>query len=488
VCAATCTLAFASAPSAAVAQGADPGDVEVVQTNADLSEHLTHLPDLQFMSSPVAGGRVIRVNPGISYQRVGGFGAAMTDSSAWLIERELPAATRIALMNELFGSDGIHLNFLRVPMGASDFTMNGEPYTYDDVPPGQSDPRLTHFSIAHDEAYILPALTQARALDPETEFLASPWSPPAWMKGNQSLGNPHNTGTLRASAYGPWAQYFVKFIEAYQRAGVPIAAITPQNEPTNPTLYPGLNFSAASEANWIVEDLQPALRQAGLSPKIYADDWGWGQPALSYATTTVSGPAARSFAGIAWHCYYGSPDVMTAMHRTDPGLDQIVDECSPGITPIPVSEVVIASMRDWAGTVALWNLALDRSGGPAELPNHGCEGCSGVVTIDQQRGTVSLGRTYFQLGQASMFVQSGAERISSGHFVTYDYTRPGVNFISSGLDDVAFKNPDGSIVLLAYDNSASPARFEVKWRGLSFKYTLPGRAMVTFDWNRPAAG
>jgi O-glycosyl hydrolase len=305
------------------------------------------------------------------------------------------------------------------------------------------------------------------------------------MKGNQSLGNAGDQGTLLGSAYGPWAQYFVKFIQAYDQAGVPIDAITPQNEPTNPTLYPGLNFSAASEANWIVQDLQPALRRAGLSPRIYADDWGWSQPALAYANATVAGRAGRSFAGIAWHCYFGSPDAMNAMHQTAPSLDQIVDECSPGITPIPTAEVVIASMRDWASTVALWNLALDPTGGPAQLPNHGCKGCVGLVTIDQHRGTVSLGRSYFQLGQASAFVQSGAERISSGHFVSYDYTRPGVNFITPGLDDVAFRNPDGSLVLVAYNNASSPIRFAINWRARTLGYALPAGATVTFVWNQP---
>jgi glucosylceramidase len=488
VCVLMCLLMFALAPAATVAHSTGAGNVEVVQTNADLSQHLTQLPGLRFTGSPAGALPVIRVNAGVSYQRVGGFGASMTDSSAWLIEKKLPVDTRTVLMNELFGSTGIHLNFLRVPMGASDFTRNGTPYTYDDVPPGQSDPRLSHFSIAHDKAYILPALTQARTIDPQTEILASPWTPPAWMKGNQSLGNAGNGGTLRAAAYGPWAQYFVKFIQAYQHAGVPIAAITPQNEPTNPTLYPGLNFSVGSEADWVVQDLRPALQKAGLHPEIFGDDWGWSTSALAYAQATASGPAAPSFAGLAWHCYFGSPDVMSAMHQAHPGLEQIVDECSPGITPIPIAEVVIASMRDWASTVALWNLALDPTGGPAQLPNHGCKGCSGVVTIDQHNGTVSLGKTYYQLGQASAFVQSGAERISSGHFVSYDYARPGANFITAGLDDVAFKNPDGSFVLVAYDNGPSPVRFDVRWRGLGLPYILPGGAMVTLVWNRSGAG
>jgi glucosylceramidase len=478
-------LALARARSASGSVSAD--DVEVVQTSADLSQQLTRLPDLSLGPSPVSGVPVINVNDGVHYQRVGGFGAGMTDTSAWLIEREIPSATRGSVMHDLFGPDGIHLNFLRVPIGASDFTQNGTPYTYDDRPAGQSDPGLRHFSIAHDEAYILPSLRQALAINPAAKILANPWTPPAWMKSNQSLGNVNNSGTLRSSAYGPWARYFVKFIQAYQRNGVPIAAITPQNEPTNPTAYPGLNFSARSAADWIVQDLRPALDKAGLHPKLYGDDFGWSRQAEAYAGATATGTAASALTGIAWHCYFGSPYVMSTVRRLAPRLDQIVDECSPGITPIPTSEVVIGTMRNWASTVALWNLALDPHGGPVQAPNSGCRSCGGLVTIDEQTGTVAPTRSYFQLGQASAFVAPGAERIASPHFVAYAYARPGVNFVTPGLDDVAFRNPNGSIVLMAYNNTVSPLRFGVTWHRRSFGYTLPAGATVTFVWGRATA-
>jgi glucosylceramidase len=481
-----CLLLLAGSAGRAQAQAADPFDVEVVQTSADLSQDLTRLPDLEFGPATVAKLPAIAVNAGVRYQSVGGFGGAMTDSAAWLIEHELPAAARDALMNELFGPGGIHLNFVRVVMGASDYTAKGRPYTYDDIAPGASDPSLAHFSIAHDETYILPALREVRAINPQTEFLASPWTPPAWMKGNDSLGNAGNLGTLRASAYGPWAEYFAKFVQAYAHAGVPIAAITPQNEPGNPTTYPGLNFSAGSESNWISQELEPALSRAGLHPKIYGNDLGWGPSTNAFATTAVFGRAGSLLNGIAWHCYFGAPGVMNEFRQAAPHLDQIVDECSPGgITPTPTSEIVIASMRDWASTVAVWNLALDPQGGPVQTPNTGCPGCVGLATINEANGSVLLRRSYYQLGQASAFVVPGAQRIKSGHFVSYVYPRRGVSVVTPGLDDVAFKNPDGSIVLLAYNNSPAPISFAVQWSGSSFSYVLPAQAMATFVWDRP---
>lgn len=480
--------AAGAAQAAAVGAAVDPDDVEVVQTTANLSQHLTRLHDLEFRSpagAPAAQVRVLHVSDSVGYQRISGFGAAMTDSSAWLLYDELTPATRAKVMQTLFGTSGIHLDFLRVPIGASDFTRNGQPYTYDDLPSGRSDPSLSHFSIAHDQAYVLPALHQALSIDPETTLLASPWSPPAWMKGNDALNNTAHRGTLRWSDAGAWARYLVRFIQAYDRAGVPVSDLTIQNEPTNATAYPGLELSEPAEANFLKTRLTPALRAAHVGVRVYGDDWGWGPRATRYAKMLVADHAAdRDLSGIAWHCYFGSPYLMSAVRSMDTSLDQVEDECSPGITPFPMAEVVIGSIRNWASTVALWNLALDPHGGPVQPPNSGCPGCSGLVTVNEQTHTATYRLAYFQVGQASAFVQRGARRIDSEHYVSYDYTRPGVNMVTPGLDDVAFVNPDGSHVLVAYDNSSRPITFQVDWQGRSVTYQLPAEAMVTLVWDR----
>ncbi len=476
-------LGLAMVPGALAA--GDP--VTVVQTSANLSQALNPMRATRLRpGGPAPGTPVIDIDDSVLYQRVEGFGAAMTDSSAWLIERRLPHATSAQLMSDVFGPDGLHLSFLRVPIGASDFTVGGRPYSYDDRPRGRSDPKLRHFSIAHDRAYILPALRAALALNPQLQTLATPWSAPAWMKGNDSLDDVGERGTLRGSAYGPWAGYIVKFLQAYAAAGVPIQALTPANEPGNPTRYPGMNMSSGSIAIWISRFLAPALERARLHPKLYAADYGWGTP--SAAQAAISGPAAPDLSGIAWHCYFGSPSVMSSLHTRVPGLDEIVDECSPGISAIPVSEVVISSLREWASTVALWNLALNPAGGPVQAPNTGCPGCTGLVMINPRGGTVTRNLAWYQLGQASEFVEVGARRVASNTFVNYDYLKPGVNFITTSLDDVAFVNPDGDRVLIAYNNSPARITFAVSWHGSYFEYALPSHATVTFQWGpEPAA-
>ena len=455
--------------------------IVVVQTDPGLCQALTPVTAPAFSTVPPRRVRVIDVNDQLRYQQFSGLGAAITDSSAWLIYDRLSAPVRLSLMHDLFGFAGIHLHFLRVPVGASDFTVSAQPYSYD-VTAGQSDPSLTNFSIAHDLRYIIPTLRQALATNPGLEILASPWSPPAWMKSNGLLDNMNGQGTLLASAYGPFASYLVKFIEAYAGDGVPIDAITPQNEPGSAALgtpYPGLTLPEADEAKFISQNLHPALAAAGLHPKIYANDLSWD--ALAYADPLALGPAASDLSGIAWHCYFGLPSVMSELHRAAPGLDQIVDECSPEIEPFGTPDFLISALRNWATVAAVWNVALDPQGGPKQAAN-GCPGCNGLVTLNEQARTLRFGPEYFQLGQVSAFVQPGAARIDSPNLVSYGASSANRETVSGGLDDVAFLNPDRTKVLVAHNNSTEGIPFGVESDGRYFTYTIPARAMTTFTW------
>ena len=477
----------AKAPAASYTAAVLDPNVEVVLTSADLSQALTAMPEVPFSEAAPAApaAPVIDIDEGVRDQRIKSMGGAMTDSSAWLIH-QLGPSTRRRLMNALFGRSGIHLGFIRVPMGASDFTSGGKPWSYDDLRRGRSDPKLLRFSIRRDTRFTIPALQQALSINPGMFVLANPWSPPGWMKTNGALSNRHDSGELKPSADGPLAQYFVKFLQAYARKGIHVNAVTPQNEPGQPSIYPGMNLSESAEASFVLNHLAPALRKAKLGTKIYGYDWGWASDQIPFALSLAHSSAARDLAGISTHCYVGSPTVISELHQEAPKLDEIVDECSPGIMPSTTSEVEIAAMRNWASALALWNLALDPSGGPVQPPNFGCPHCTGIVTINQATHRVTLTRDYYQLGQLSKFVQPGAVRIGSNNFVNYQYTAPPKSIATPGLDDVAFENPDGSKVLLAYDGSTAPIAFSVDDDGAYFSYTLQAGETGTFVWDRPA--
>jgi glucosylceramidase len=456
-----------------LAVGASPGRVGVWVTSADLHEALSPMHAASF--GPVKPAiPVIEVSDASRYQHVTGFGAAMTDASAWLLYDELPVASRVDAISALFGPDGIGLNYVRVPVGASDYTVTGVPYTYDDMPPGQSDPSLAHFSIAHDQAYILPALRMMLGVNPGVEIIASPWSAPAWMKANDALNDLDYGGVLLAQDFEPYADYLVAFIRAYAAAGVPIAAITPENEAHTSTLYPGMDLD---EDGFITQSLAPTLRAAGVGTELYGLD-GSG---FQYAEGMLSDQTVRSdIAGIAWHCYAGL-EQMSELQALDPAASMIMNECSPGIGAYPTAETVIVSLRNDAQAVDLWNLALDPSGGPKQSAP-GCAGCSALVTIDEHSGSASPNLNYFQLGQASSFVHRGAVRIASDRWVSDFADANGSYGVTAGLDNVAVENPDGSKVLIAYDNSSQPVRFQVGWHGRAFSYTLAAGATATFVW------
>jgi glucosylceramidase len=476
----TLTAAPASADQRAPRQRARPA-VAVTQTTYGAGQRLSPRPGLRFHPTP-GTRRVIRIGRR-PRQRFIGVGGAMTDSSADLIEDGLTRRGTRRLMTRLFATDsaGIGLRFLRVPVGASDFTTTGVPYTYDDMPPGVTDPTLEGFTVAHDRAYVLPALRAALARDRRLYVEAVPWSAPGWMKANDRLDNLDDTGALLAPDYGPYADYLVRFLQAYARAGVHVDALAPANEPGARTSYPGMYLPSPLESQFVTHDLRPALAHAGLHPSLLGWDLSWGR--LPGSNALVRAARHHALSGIAWHCYYGNPHDMAALHHAAPHALQAVDECATGSgDPWVTTELEIASFRNWASAVAAWNLALDPEGGPVQPPNLGCSGCTGLVTVDPFAHRFTLSRDYDQLGQVSRFVRPGARRLASTHFVAYRDRHHRVPTVTPGLDDVVFRNPDGQMVLIAYANSRRPLRFAIAWHGHFIRDTIPPRATLTLRW------
>ncbi|MFF6999828.1 ricin-type beta-trefoil lectin domain protein [Streptomyces sp. NPDC008313] len=432
-----------------------------------------------FQSGSGGGGENITVDENTRYQTFTGGGASFTDTAAWLMNSggALSQATRDATMRKLFSpTDGIGLSFLRNPMGASDLARYG--YTYDDVPAGQSDADLSDFSIAHDLADVVPLTRQARQLNPDLTVMASPWTAPAWMKDSGQL----NGGWLKAEDYGAYASYFVKYLQAYRDQGIPVAYVTAQNEPTCCSGYPSMSWNASGLAYFTKSELLPKLQAAGLSTKVLAHDWNW-DVYDSYAAQTVDDAAVRdhpNFGGIAWHGYSDSSGVgkQTSVHDRYPGLDAFGTEHSGGtwIADQQREDMnnIIDYTRNWAKSVTKWSLAVDQNGGPH---NGGCGTCTGLITVhdgDSRDGQVDYTVEYFTMGHLTKFVRPGARRIAST--------------ASSAVPNVAWRNPDGSKALIAYNDASSARTVTVNWGGQHATYSLPGRTSATFTWSGTQSG
>jgi glucosylceramidase len=434
-----------------------------------------------FASGTGGSGQNITVDENTRFQQFVGGGASFTDTAAWLMNSSgaLSAATRADTMQKLFSpTAGIGVGFLRNPMGASDLARFN--YSYDDLPAGQTDPGLARFSIAHDLADVVPLTRQARSLNPNLKVMAVPWSAPAWMKDNQNF---IDQGFLQAQYYGPYAQYFVKTIQAYQAQGVPIDYVSAQNEPTccGPgTSYASMNWNGSGLDFFTASNLYPAFRAAGITTKVLVLDYNWGNY-NDIGSVPLGDPAVRNdplFGGIGWHGYGGDVGLQTTIHNQFPSVSAFDTEHSGGTWIANQQQEdmhnIVDYTRNWGRTVTKWSLAVDQNMGPH---SGGCGVCTGLITVhngDSRSGQVDYTIEYYTMGHLTKFVRPGAFRIAST--------------ANAAVPNVAWVNPDGSKALVAYNDTAGAQTVRVNWGGQSFAYSLPTKTSATFTWSGAQAG
>ncbi|MCV4233675.1 glycosyl hydrolase [Virgibacillus sp. LDC1] len=373
-----------------------------------------------------------------TFQEMDGFGASFTDSAAYLIHQVLETKQRSELMTKLFDpNEGIGLSVLRQPMGASDYARDF--YSYNDMPEGQTDIELEQFSIAHDEEDIIPLLKEALRLNPDVKLMGSPWSPPGWMKTSGSMIG----GELKPEYYSVYANYFVRYIEGYEAHGLHIYAITPQNEALySPGHYPGMIMLPEAQSDFIKNHLKPQFVKNGIDTKILCYDHNWDKPDYPLTVLEQAGDAVD---GVAWHWYGGKPSAQSEVFDAFPGKEVHFTEGSGGewIPPFEqafsnVMRTGIEILRNHSKSYVLWNMALDEKNGPT-VPGFGKSTCRGIVTVNQQTKELTYTLDYYALAHFSKVIRPKAVRIAS----TSD----------ESIRSVAFKNTDGSIAVVMFNDS-----------------------------------
>jgi glucosylceramidase len=452
-----------STPLAAHAQK----DVSLWLTNPDRSALL------QLQSSPIpfatapATTQIIDVNAGKTFQTIDGFGFALTGGSAQLIEHMDPTK-RAALLQELFTTtgDGIGVSYLRLTVGSSD--MNANVYSYDDIDSGQTDVPMAHFTLDPDKADVIPVMKQILAINPKIKTLASPWSAPLWMKTN----NRAQGGVLKPEYFAAYATYFVKYVQGMKAEGIPIDTLTVQNEPLNEKNTPSMLMLDSEQDEFIKTDLGPAFKQAGIKTGIVLYDHNLDHP--MYPLSILRDKAAVKYVdGTGFHLYGGTVDAMTQVHDAFPKkniyfTEQSItqrDNASPLRITRSVAQVMIGVSRNWSKNILLWNLAADPNNGP-HTNNGGCGSCSGAITIDGD--TVTRNVAYYTLAHVSKFVPPGSVRIDSN--------------MLDPLPNVAFKTPDGKLVLIVSNTSDTPQKFDVRSGSKVFTTSLNAGSVATYVW------
>ena len=445
--------------------GLQPSDAEWWLTNAhDGSVLFEKQPGIRSVKDTGDNIPSITIDSNQRYQTMDGFGFTLTGGSAYHL-MQLTADRRAGLLQELFGTEGtdIGISYLRVSIGASD--LNAVPFSYNDLPDGETDPEMTNFDLGPDREDVIPVLKEILAIYPALKIMGSPWSPPKWMKTN----NDTRGGSLKPEYYPAYAKYFVRYIEQMAAEGIRIDAVTVQNEPLHPGNNPSLLMLADEMGNFVKNHLGPAFKEAGITTKIIIYDHNCDRP--DYPISILDDPEAKKYiAGSAFHLYGGTIDALSQVHDRHPDTELHFTEQwmgAPGDLaidmPLHIKQLTIGATRNWSRTVLEWNLA----NGPDHKPHTdrgGCDRCLGGITLAGD--SVTRNPAYYVVAHAAKFVRPGSVRIASSE--------------ADRLPNVAFRTPTGETVLIVLNDSQEEQAFYITNNTQHFKATLQKGAVATY--------
>jgi glucosylceramidase len=429
------------------------------------SKHCAEAPAISWHTAGGGSGKdVLHVSFDKKKQEVLGFGGAFTDGACFTFDK-MPEASREKLLKQLFSPSEMNLSVSRVCMGSSDYSTHV--YSYDE---GEPDPQMKRFSIAEDEKYILPILKTARKINPDLFILATPWSPPGWMKPNNSMLG----GNMQRKSLGAYATYFSKFLNAYQSAGVPIQAVSVQNEvdTDQDSRMPACSWPQEYEMDFVRNELGPKLEKEGSKTKIWIIDHNynlWGR-----AVDELEGENMLKYTGaVAWHGYVGAPEQMSRVHNAFPSVDMHWTEGGPDYTQADYASdwskwagSFCGILNNWCKSIIVWNLSLDEAG----KPNLGPFPCGGLVTVNSKSKDVSYSGQYWAIAHFSKFIKRGA------HVVASDCDDHDLSF-------VAAENPDGKHVVVAANPGKVAKIVKLEVAGKQAELHLEPDSVNTFVWN-----
>ncbi|PYZ96398.1 glucosylceramidase [Alteribacter lacisalsi] len=436
--------------------------IESVKNEADFWQEKAPIP---FESENSGGEPPVTVDPGTEYQEWMGFGGAFTEAAAYTLSQVSPAHRERAITAYFSEGDGLGYNLGRTHIHSCDFSL--ENYTYVD----EGDTALDSFSIDRENKYVLPLIHDAvKEAGKELTMLASPWSPPAWMKTN---GEMNHGGALKPEFREAWARYYVKYIEAMEQAGVPIWGVSVQNEPAAKQVWDSCLYTAEEERDFIKDHLGPAFEQHGLEDKKIVI-WDHNRDIIvERAETVLSDPDAAKYVWGTGNHWYVSEEFenLSIVHEKFPDKHLLFTEgCIEGGVQLGAwhtgeryARNIIGDMNNWLEGFIDWNLVLNEEGGPNHVGNF----CDAPIIADTKKDELHFNSSYYFIGHFSKFIRPGARRIHSETAVT-------------DVSVTAFKNPDGSVVLVVLNEKETDVPFAISMEGLSARTVAKGRSIATY--------
>ncbi|MGA2750156.1 MAG: glycoside hydrolase family 30 protein [Verrucomicrobiota bacterium] len=440
----------------------------VYLTAKDGQQRLAKMEDLNLtdLAQPVEQQQCVFVDPSKRFQTMIGIGGALTDASAETFYK-LPKDKQQEILRAYFDrQNGIGYTLGRTSIHSCDFSS--ESYTY--VTNG--DTELASFDVAHDLKYRLPFIKEAlAAAGKEFSLFISPWSPPGWMKSNNDM---LHGGTLLPQYAEAWANYYVKFIQAYEKEGVPIWGLTMQNEPMAVQTWESCIYTAQEERDFVKNHLGPALTKAGLGGKKLMI-WDHNR-SLMYerAEVALDDPGAAKYIwGVAFHWYVGDNfDNVRRVQEAYPRTHTLFSEGCNG--PFDMAQIndwrfgelygnsIIHDLNNGAVGWTDWNVLLDERGGPNHVGNY----CFAPIHGDTRTGQLYYMNAYYYIGHFSKFIRPGAKRVVASATV-------------DRLDTTAFVNRDGQIAVVVMNASNEEQPFYLWINGKAAKTTSPSHSIMT---------
>lgn len=427
--------------------------------------HVKKIKALQFEHNPNEEMRVINIYPEMKYQKVLGFGSAITDAAAVNYGKMSDSVKKEFITYCFDKKYGLGFNYCRTHINSCDFSATQ--YTYTE----ENDNNLETFSIEHDMENIVPLLQSAIDCSKgQLKLLASPWSPPAWMKTNNDM---LNGGKLKEEHYETWANYFVKYVQEYKKQGIEISSVTVQNESYAVQTWESCLYTAQEQALFVRDHLYPAFKKAGLDVKIMV--WDHNKEHLLDWTRdikTVEG-ADECIWGMAFHWYTGEHfDALRMSHEISPDKHLLMTEfCFGGRKTMMASWEeaekyaydMIGNFNNYMNATIDWNIMLDETGGPFHA-RYG--GCKAPIIYDSQNDKIMPALTYYAIAHFSKFIERGAVRLGTTKFI-------------EGVDVAAFENPDGTIVAVILNRTKNNHQANIRLNDYTAPYDLKARSITT---------
>ncbi len=408
---------------------------------------------------------IIQFDATKQYQKMEGFGFALTGGSANLID-QLPDQKKKAILQEVFGKgvDNLGVSYIRISIGASD--LDAHAFSYDDLQKGETDSLLKKFNLSEDTLHLIPILKKVITINPTLKIIASPWSPPTWMKTNgASMG-----GHLLKQYYATYANYFVMYIKAMKKKGITINAVTLQNEPEHGGNNPSLLMDANEQKDFLANYVGPQFKAAHINTEVILYDHNADHP--NYPIAILNDAKAKSFAsGTAFHLYLGNESALSQVHDAHPDKKILFTEQWTGAKGEfggdlmwHLEHIVLGTINNWSSAVIEWNLAADASFNP-HTPG-GCTECKGAFTI--QGESVSRNVSYYIIGQASKYIPAGAQRVAS-------------NTNNASIKTTGFILPNGKKANLVV-NTGAAQQLRLMEGNKQIIFEMPAQSASTIVW------